>query len=157
MANLFEQFHAAFPGAQGFQDLPVREKKKKKNVFAEFGSRALEELSAGLISPASADEVVAAPTRKIPEDIPYGGYHPGMMQGRGEAGRGGGVRHSPATGVSRPVPSATEGPEDEGQDKLIDYLLGVVRPMDRMKSTGSFLMDILHQLGRPGSSVLTGV
>ena len=154
MANLFEQFHADFPGAQGFQDLPVKEKKKKKNVFAEFGSRALEELSAGLISPASADEGVAAPTRKIPEDIPYGGYHPGMMQGRGEAGRGGGVRYSPATGVSRPVPSG--GPEDEEPDKLVDYLLGVVKPMDRMKSTGSFLMDILKQLGRPGSSLLTG-
>ena len=154
MANLFEQFHADFPGAQGFQDLPVKEKKKKKNVFAEFGSRALEELSAGLISPASADEGVAAPTREIPEDIPYGGYHPGMMQGRGEAGRGGGVRYSPSTGVSRPVPSG--GPEDEEQDTLVDYLLGVVKPMDRMKSTGSFLMDILKQLGRPGSSLLTG-
>ncbi len=65
MANLFEQFHADFPGAQGFQDLPVKEKKKKKkNIFAKIGSRAVEELSAGLVSPAMADD---AP-RTAPKD-----------------------------------------------------------------------------------------
>ena len=47
MANLFEQFHADFPGAQGFQDLPVKEKKKKKNIFEKFVGRAKDELSFG--------------------------------------------------------------------------------------------------------------
>ena len=48
MANLFEQFHADFPGAQGFQDLPVQEKKKKKNIFEKISGKAADELSFGL-------------------------------------------------------------------------------------------------------------
>ena len=98
MANLFEQFHADFPGAQGFQDLPVQEKKKKKNIFEKISGKAADELSFGL---------------------------------------------------------AGEHEESGDQDTLIDYLLGVIKPMDRMKTTGSALLDILRQLGRPGSSVLT--
>ena len=53
MANLFEQFHSDFPTT--FADLPIKEK-KKKNIFARIGSRAVEELSAGLVCPAVADE-----------------------------------------------------------------------------------------------------
>lgn len=57
------------------------------------------------------------------------------------------------------------GEKKEETDPFIDYLLGirntldksVINPMSAIKSSGSFLLDVLHQLGRPGSGVLTGI
>jgi len=162
MPNLFEQFHADFPGAQGFQDLPVKKKKKKKkNVFAKIGSRAVEELSAGLVSPAMADEAprVAPRDESSQVQIEAALDHIADLQATGVTGRP--KTYSAQNERQREELGqqmsgwAARGEEEGGEDKLIDYLLGVIKPMDRMKTTGSALLDILRQLGRPGSSVLT--
>jgi len=150
MANLFEQFHVDFPAT--FADLPVKEKKKKKkNIF----SRAAEELGDVLVEPARASEDVTLKDESSQAQIEAALDHIADLQATGVTGPQ--IYSAEDEGQRTQLGQQMSGwaAEAEGEDTLIDYLLGVIKPIDRMKSTGSFLIDILRQLGRPGSAVLT--